>query len=84
MVKSFKKAYRRKFKLRRLFEECQFCKNKQEPDYRKVDELRKFIRETGKITPRKINSCCAKHQRKLAKAVKRARHLALLSFSKTV
>lgn len=84
MAKSFKKAYRRKFKLRPIFDVCQFCKSKQEPDYRKVDELRKFIRETGKITPRKINSCCAKHQRKLAKAVKRARHLALIPFCKTV
>ena len=85
MAKSYKKkGFRKKFKPRRIFEECQFCKQKKLPDYKKVSELKKYIRETGKITSRKINSNCAKHQRKLAKAIKRARHLALLPFIQRV
>lgn len=85
MAKSYKKkGFRIKFRPRQLFEKCQFCKQKKLPDYKNVDELKKYIRETGKITSRKINSNCAKHQRRLARAIKRARHLALLPFTQRV
>ena len=85
MAKSYKKkGFQKKFKPRQIFEKCQFCEQKKLPDYKMVDEIKKYIRETGKITSRKINSNCAKHQRKVAKAIKRARHLALLPFTQKV
>jgi len=60
---------------------CQFCSDKSlEIDYKKVDLLRRFIHEDGKIRPRRQTGTCAKHQRQLARAIKRARHIALLPF----
>jgi small subunit ribosomal protein S18 len=50
-------------------------------DYKRVDMLRRFVSEDGKIRPRRQTGTCAKHQRELAKAIKRARHLALLQFT---
>ena len=59
---------------------CYFClKNTDEIDYKNTDLLKRFISGLGKIRPRKKTHLCAKHQRQLAKAVKRARHLGLLS-----
>lgn len=49
-------------------------------DYKDLDTLRQFISERGKILPRRITGVSAHHQRQLAKAVKRARHMALLPF----
>lgn len=49
-------------------------------DYKDVDTLRRFITETGKIKPRRQTGNCSRCQRELAREVKRARHLALLSF----
>lgn len=49
-------------------------------DYKDVDQLKRFIGETGKIKPRRQTGCCARCQRELAIHVKRARHLALLPF----
>lgn len=61
---------------------CQFCTDKSlKIDYKNVDLLRRFIMEDGRIRPRRQTGSCAKHQRKLAKAIKRARHLALLPFT---
>ena len=61
---------------------CIFCAEKIENiDYKDVARLRKFISERGKILPRRISGCCAKHQRTLTIAIKRARHVALLPFS---
>jgi len=61
---------------------CPFCERKaKEVDYKQVDELRRFLTERGKIKPRRKNATCAKHQRRLAEAIKRARHLALLPFT---
>lgn len=58
---------------------CVFCKDNQNyVDYKKFDFLRKFITEKGKILPRRLTGCCAKHQRKITEAVKRARMIALL------
>jgi small subunit ribosomal protein S18 len=50
-------------------------------DYKNVELLRRFISEDGKIRPRRQTGTCAKHQRELATAIKRARHLALLQFT---
>ncbi len=60
---------------------CQFCTDKNiDIDYKNVELLSRFINETGKIRPRRQTGTCAKHQREVAKAVKNARHLALLPF----
>ncbi len=60
---------------------CQFCVEKMDTiDYKQVDLLRRYITEDGKIRPRRQTGTCAKHQRQLARAIKRARHLALLPF----
>jgi small subunit ribosomal protein S18 len=61
---------------------CQFCTDKSALiDYKQVDVLRRYVSEDGKIRPRRQTGACAKHQRELAVAVKRARHLALLPYT---
>lgn len=61
---------------------CQFCVDKVDAiDYKDVTRLRRFISEHGKIEPRRKTGTCAKHQRRLAHALKRARHIALLPFT---
>jgi len=60
---------------------CRFCEEKiTHIDYKQVDMLRSFLTDRGKIRPRRQTGTCAKHQRQLAVAVKRARHLAFLPF----
>jgi small subunit ribosomal protein S18 len=59
---------------------CKFCTKKVKIEYRDADALRRFTTERGKILPRRITGTCAKHQRELARAIKRARVLALLPF----
>ena len=60
---------------------CTFCVDKAtEIDYKDVAKLRKFITEKGKIVPRRMSGVCAKHQRLLAEAIKRARVMALLPY----
>ncbi len=61
---------------------CQFCADKHLAiDYKQVDILQRFITEEGKIRPRRQTGTCAKHQRQLANAIKRARHIGLLPFT---
>jgi len=61
---------------------CRFCADSTLPiDYKDSKTLRLFITEIGKMIPRRISGNCAKHQRKLAIAVKRARHIALLPYA---
>jgi len=61
---------------------CKFCIEKVEAvDYKDVVRLQKFITERGKITPSRLSGLCANHQRILATAIKRARHIALLPYS---
>ena len=60
---------------------CAFCQNKIENiDYKDVATLKKYVTEVGKILPRRITGVCAKHQRVLARAIKRARIVDLLPF----
>ena len=59
---------------------CQFCQEKTKIDYKDAQRLRKFIAEGGKILPRRMTGTCARHQRELATAIKRARVAALLPF----
>ncbi len=61
---------------------CAFCIDKIESiDYKDSGKLRKYVTERGKILPRRISGNCAKHQRQLTTAIKRARHMALLPFT---
>jgi small subunit ribosomal protein S18 len=61
---------------------CAFCVDKvTDIDYKEVAKIRKFISERGKILPRRISGNCAKHQRQLTIAIKRARHIALLPYT---
>ena len=58
---------------------CSFCSDKVEViDYKDTSKLRRYVSDRGKIEPRRRTGTCAKHQRALAVAIKRARHLALL------
>lgn len=60
---------------------CRFCENKEiYIDYKDEKKLHRFVTEQGKIIPKRITGTCAKHQRQLVQAIKRARHLALLPF----
>lgn len=60
---------------------CKLClKKAQSVDYKDVELLRRFITERGKILPRRITGTCARHQRMLSRAIKRARMIALLPF----
>ena len=58
---------------------CSFCV--EEIDYKDVAKLRRYITERGKILPRRISGNCAKHQRQMTTAIKRARNIALLPFT---
>ena len=61
---------------------CQFCVDKvADIDYKDVAKLRRYVSERAKILPRRITGTCAKHQRQLTIAIKRARHIAILPFS---
>ena len=61
---------------------CAFCADKAETiDYKDVSKLRKYVSERGKILPRRVSGNCAKHQRELTVAIKRARNIALLPFT---
>lgn len=70
-------AYRPYYKRRKV---CKFCIKKATINYRDGVALKRFTTERGKILPRRITGTCAKHQRQLAKAIKRARALALLPY----
>lgn len=61
---------------------CQFCADKNLAiDYKASDMLRRFVSDDGRIRPRRQTGTCAKHQRELANAIKRARHIAFLPFT---
>ena len=64
---------------------CYFCTNNIDHiDYKDVNTLRRFITDSGKILPGRITHVCAKHQRKLKKAINRARMVALIPFVATI
>ena len=61
---------------------CAFCVDKVDYiDYKDVNRLKKYVSERGKILPRRISGNCAKHQRALTLAIKRARQIALLPYT---
>ena len=67
---------------RRRRKVCAFCVDKVEHvDYKDAGKLRKYMSERGKIMPRRMTGTCARHQRQLTEAIKRARHIALLPYT---
>ncbi|HCX64007.1 MAG TPA: 30S ribosomal protein S18 [Eubacteriaceae bacterium] len=61
---------------------CNFCESKAEHiDYKDIKVLQKYVTERGKILPRRVTGNCAKHQRMLTVAIKRARNIALLPYT---
>ena len=78
MANDRKKGGNRKRMKRKV---CSFCIDKATSiDYKDINKLRKYVTERGKILPRRISGNCAKHQRMLTVAIKRARNIALLPF----
>ncbi len=74
-----KQLIKRRAKKRRV---CAFCVDKVDVlDYKDLSKFRKFVTDRGKIVPRRNSGVCAKHQRELASAIKRARFIALLPFT---
>ncbi|MFQ5442496.1 MAG: 30S ribosomal protein S18 [Thermodesulfobacteriota bacterium] len=70
---------RRSFQRKRF---CRYCKNPEiKADYKDAGALRPYVTERGKIMPRRITGTCAKHQRSVCTAIKRARNIALLPFT---
>ena len=77
-VKEAQKPFRPGKKRKKV---CNFCAEKTEIiDYKDVIKLRKYVSERSKILPRRITGTCAKHQRELTIAIKRARHIALIPY----
>lgn len=75
-------AFNKRNSRRRRKKVCSFCADKSSAiDYKDVNKLRKYVTERGKILPRRISGNCAKHQRELTLAIKRARNVALLPFT---
>ena len=72
--------FRRKSGIRRRKKVCIFCGQDHNVNYKDTGTLKKYISESGKILPRRITGNCAKHQRELTGAIKRARHLAMMPY----
>ena len=71
---------RKKGGMRRRKKVCVFCGKDNVIDYKDTAQLKKYVSERGKILPRRITGTCAKHQRALTVAIKRARHVALMPY----
>ena len=77
------KKFRRKkiLKLKPVKRNCPFCKGDKEPDYKNSTELGNYMTERGKIMSKDRTGLCAKHQKRVAVAIKRARHIGVLPFT---
>ncbi len=74
-------GFKRRGPARRRKKVCVFCgKENNEIDYKDVNKLKRYVSERGKILPRRITGNCAKHQRAITVAVKRARHMAIMPY----
>ena len=72
---------KRKGGMRRRKKVCVFCADKIEHiDYKDINRLKKCVSDRAKILPRRISGACAKHQRQITVAIKRARHVALMPY----
>ena len=74
-------AMKRKGGMRRRKKVCVFCGKESGIDYKDTAKLKRYVSESGKILPRRITGTCAKHQRALTVAIKRARHVALMPYT---
>jgi len=72
---------KRRNSIRRRKKVCVFCGKDNVIDYKDTTKLKRYVSERGKILPRRITGNCAKHQRALTVAIKRARHLALMPYT---
>ena len=63
---------------------CNFCQNKLFPVYTDTAALKRYVSDRGKIVPKARSGVCSKHQRQVTKAIKHARHLALLPFTQKI
>ena len=72
---------RRPTGMRRRKKVCVFCGKDNVIDYKDTAKLKRYVSERGKILPRRITGNCAKHQRALTVAIKRARHIALMPYT---
>ncbi|OGM02052.1 30S ribosomal protein S18 [Candidatus Woesebacteria bacterium GWA1_41_8] len=76
-----KSSRRRKPVLQIVTGPCPFCKEGIEPDYKNIDRLARYVSDRGKILGGSRTGVCSKHQRRLTKAIKQARHLGLLPYT---
>ncbi len=60
---------------------CIFCKDNRPIDYKDLELMRRFVTDRGKIAPPRFSGCCASHQRKIAKAIKRSRQAGILAYT---
>lgn len=67
--------------MRRRKKVCVFCGKDNAIDYKDTAKLKRYVSERGKILPRRITGNCAKHQRALTVAIKRARHISLMPYT---
>ena len=75
------KEMQKPFRAKRKKKICNFCAEKSEfIDYKDAVKLHKYLSERSKILPRRITGTCAKHQRELTEAIKRARHIAVIPY----
>ncbi len=72
---------KRKGGMRRRKKVCVFCGADSAIDYKDTNKLKRYVSEKGKILPRRITGSCAKHQRALTSAIKRARHVSLMPYT---
>lgn len=81
MVTRKRKKFKRKSKFPIRKKVCRFCTEKRAPiNYKDVSRLQKFLTEKGKIIPSRISGNCAKHQRRLARAIKKSRAISLVPY----
>ncbi len=82
--KTFKKGFKKKARMISRPRVCRYCADKKLTiDYKDARLLTMFTTERGRIIPRRISGCCARHQRELTTAIKRGRILALIPYSAT-
>lgn len=84
MAKKKDSKKRRKIVFVAVARDCPFCKAETTPDYKDAASLAKYVSDRSKVLGKDHTGLCAKHQRRLSIAIKRARHLALLPFVPTI
>lgn len=79
-----KKKFRSSLKLKPVARNCPFCKGKKEPSYKEHLILGKYLSDRAKILGKDRTGVCSKHQRKISREIKRARHLGLLPYTPVI